>query len=82
VIRRRNSLQQALGDLEAGVLENVAAIVVNRGWWEALAGDVQDSYYKRCAQRGVELRADSRLSPHFVEVIGESEPPLSTERRV
>ncbi len=83
MIERRDCLQDALAEIENGGLADVSAVVVSRTWWDSLSAQEQSYYADCCARRDIELRADDRLSVHFVEVIGGSpEPPLSTERQV
>jgi hypothetical protein len=83
MIARRDSLEQALEDVESGKLTRVSTIVVNLQWWKALAVSAQEGYRRRADRAGVEVRADNALSAHFVEVRGGEEgPPLSTERPV
>lgn len=83
MIKRRTTLEEALGEIESGVLTGVTAIVVNQEWWQHLTSTVQSGYRRRCTRSGVDLRADDALSRHFVELASDSrEPPLSTERRV
>ena len=83
MITRRTTLEEALGEIESGVLTGVTAIVVNREWWQHLPSTTQSEYRRRCTQSRVHLRADDALSRHFVELASDSrEPPLNTERRV
>ena len=81
MIRRRDTLEQVLSEVEAHVLTDVSTVVVCRDWWEKLSSTEQDAYRHRSEQVGIDLRADDWLSSHFVEVRGEDEGPgLSTER--
>jgi hypothetical protein len=80
--RRSQSLTEALADLDAGTLANVARIVVSEDWWEALSDGERSTYTRRCADRGITLSTDDRISRHFVELVGRNDPPLSSERRV
>ncbi len=83
MIKRRTTLEEALGEIESGMLTGVTAIVVNQDWWKKLTSTVQGGFRRRCTRTGVDLRADDALSRHFVELASESrELPLSTERRV
>lgn len=83
MIRRCDSLKQALSELEDGALDDVTTIVVNRGWWDTLSSDTQQDFQRRCVGRSIELRADHGVPRHFVELIGgPARPPLSSERRV
>lgn len=75
---RRNSLSQALDEIESGALA-ARTVVVSRRAWDALSRPEQDTYRRRAARLGVELRADELMSSHFVEVREQDEPPLSTE---
>jgi hypothetical protein len=81
VIIRRDTLEQALGDVESGTLTGASSIVVSRNWWDHLSTSEQDAYRRRAERAAVELRADEAMSGHFVEVRGGDEgSPLSTER--
>jgi hypothetical protein len=81
MIARRDSLAQALRDVEARELRGVSTIVVNEPWWESLSLNEQSAYRSRAQRAQVELRVDEAISRHFVEVRGGDEgPPLSTER--
>lgn len=83
MIRRRTTLQEALQEIESGVLDGVTAIVVNGEWWQSLTATTQSEYRRRCEKLRVVLRADANLSRHFVELASDvREPPLSSERRV
>lgn len=83
MIKRRTTLQEALQEIESGVLEGVTAIVVNGEWWQTLTATTQSEYRRRCEKLRVVLRADANISRHFVELASDAqEPPLSTERRV
>lgn len=83
MIKRRTTLEEALGEIESGVLTGVTAIVVNQEWWQQLPSTTQGEFRRRCTRNGVDLRADDALSRHFVELASDSrEVPLSTERRV
>ena len=83
MIRRRTTLEEALGEIHAGELTGVTAIVVNREWWDGLPVGAQAVFRRQCERYGVVLRADEALSRHFVELASDrGEPPLSTERRV
>ena len=81
MIRRRDSLAVTLHEIETGDLENVAVVVVSKGWWNELMVSEQRAFRQRCADRGVVLRTDDRISRHFVELgsTGE-ESQLSSER--
>jgi hypothetical protein len=83
MIKRRTTLSDALHEIESGVLDGVTAIVVNSEWWQLQSRQQQAEYRDRCEKHRVQLRADSALSRHFVELASDSrEPPLSTERHV
>lgn len=83
MVARRDNLAQALGEIEAQALNGCTAVVVNREWWDGLPVKEQEAYRLRAERAGVQLRADARLSSHYVEVRGaEEEPPLSSERPV
>jgi len=80
MIVRRDTLAQALDELETGALTGASVVVVSRAWWEALSAGERDAYRTRAGQAGIALRADDAMTSHFVEVRGGStEPPLSTE---
>jgi hypothetical protein len=81
MITRRDDLDQALGEVEGKALSGVTTIVVSDRWWNALSPKERESYQTRAERAAVELRADGRLSSHYVELRGDDEgPPLSTER--
>ena len=83
MIIRRTSLPQALKELESGTLAGVSTLIVSRRWWDTLSLGERSTFRNRAGEAGVELRADSAMSGHYVEARGgESGPPLSTERRV
>lgn len=83
MIKRRTTLEEALDEIESGILGGVTAIVVNLDWWQELSHKSQGDYRQRCSRSGLDLRADSALSRHFVELASDpGEPPLSTEQRV
>ena len=79
MIARRDTLSQALEDVEAGALVG-ASTIVSRSSWDALSAKERDAYRARAEQIGIELSADEAISCHFVEVRGGADaPPLSTE---
>ena len=81
MISRHDDLEQALSALETGALRGATTIILNREWWAGLTGKEQDAYRLRAEQTGVDLRADSALSSHYVEVRGsEDGSSLSTEQ--
>jgi hypothetical protein len=81
MIARRNSLADALRDIETRKLTEVSTIVVSHAWWEGLSSNEQSAYRSRAQRAEVELRVDEAISKHFVEVRGADEgPALSTER--
>ncbi len=81
MITRRESLTQALDDLEAGTLAGVSTLVVSRQWWDSLSMRERSSFRKRAGKVGVNLWADAVMSAHFVEARdNDAGPPLSTER--
>ena len=83
MIQRRTTLEEALDEIETGALSGVTAIVVNRDWWQRLTETAQSNFRRRCVQLDLQLRADSIISRHFVELASDPrEPPLSTEQRV
>jgi hypothetical protein len=83
LITRRDDLEEALGEVEAGRLAGASTIVVNLEWWTALSVAAQEAYRLRADRVRIELVADDALSSHYVEVRGVDEgPPLSTERPV
>jgi hypothetical protein len=80
MITRRDTLEQALREVEAKALSGVATIVVSGRWWNGLSAKEREAYRSRAERIVIELRADERLSSHFVELRGDEEgPPLSTE---
>ena len=80
MIGLRDTLEQALNDVESRALTGVSTIVVSRPWWDGLSIKEQSGYRSRAGQAGIELRVDEAISSHFVEVRGGDEgPPLQTE---
>jgi len=79
---RRDSLDSALLEIERGDLARVSSIVFGRAWWEQLSRAEQTGFRKRAKEARVNLRSDSLLGNHFVEVRGPSRDDigLSTER--
>ncbi len=82
MITQRESLTQALDELEAGTLAGISTLIVSRRWWSRLSVPERNAFRVRADRIGIELRADSAMSTHFVELRGDdSGPPLSTEGR-
>lgn len=79
---RRDSLDAALVEIEHGTLTGTSSIVFGRAWWETLDPDQRATFRRRAKTARVNLRSDSMLGTHFVEVRGQSpgEAGLSTER--
>jgi hypothetical protein len=67
---RRDTLVQALNDLETGGLANAKTIIVSRGWWESLSTSEQTTFHARAERAGVTLNVDDQMSAHYVEVRG------------
>ncbi len=83
MIVRRESLTQALDDLEAGTLAGISTVIVSRRWWDTLSLRERSTFRSRASRAGVTLRADTAMSGHFVEARDSGDgPPLSTERLV
>ncbi len=81
MITRRDTLEQALSEVEAKALRGASAVVVSRRWWDDLSIAERDTYRRRADRAAIEIRADDEISSHFVEVrCGDEEPPLSSER--
>jgi hypothetical protein len=81
MIARRDNLDQALGEVEATQLCGVTTIVVSERWWNGLSVKEREAFQSRAERAAIELRADGRISSHFVEIRGGKEgPPLSSER--
>jgi hypothetical protein len=68
VIARRDSLTQALADIEAGTLAGASTIVMSSDWWHQTPAQEQDRYRARAERAGVRLHADASMSRHFVEI--------------
>ncbi|HEU4994403.1 MAG TPA: response regulator [Gemmatimonadaceae bacterium] len=80
---RRDSLDAALGELEGSTAaQGITTIVFGRAWWEGLSPVQQTTFRRRAKRAHVNLRSDSMLGSHFVEVRGKSrtDQGLSTER--
>jgi len=83
LIARRDTLSQALDELEAGALAGASIIVVSRDAWDALSAHEREAYLTRAERIGIELSADEAMSSHFVELRGgDDAPPLSTEHHM
>jgi hypothetical protein len=83
MIARRDTLSQALDELEAGALAGASIIVVSRHAWDALSAHEREAYLTRAERIGIELSADEAMSSHFVELRGgDDAPPLSTEHHM
>lgn len=83
MITRRDSLAEALVEIEAERLGGASTIVVNLQWWTGLSVAEQEAYRLRADRARIALVADDALSSHYVEVRGPDEgPPGSTERPV
>lgn len=81
MIKRRDSLAQALRDVEGRALSDASVIVVSQPWWDSLSVNERNAYQHQAERAKVELRVDQHLSRHFVEIRGgEDGPPLSSER--
>jgi hypothetical protein len=81
MIVRRDSLTQALSEVESQSLRGASIIVVSRPWWDGLSASEQSGFRSRAERSAIELSLDHAISSHFVEVRGSDEgPPLSTER--
>lgn len=79
---RRDSLDLALKEIEGGALAETTTIVFGRAWWDELSVDQRKRFRSRARKAGVNLRSDSMLTNHFVEVRGTTRDSvgLSTER--
>ena len=79
---RRDSLDTALKELEGGGLSDTSTVVFSRSWWDSLEADDRQRFRARAKKCGINLRSDSMLGNHFVEVRGASRSDigLSTER--
>jgi hypothetical protein len=81
MIERRDSLAEALRDVEARTVSDVSTIVVSQPWWDSLSVNERNGFQNRAERAKVALRVDQYLSRHFVEIRGgEDGPPLSSER--
>lgn len=82
LIDRRDSLDQALGQVERGAISDVSCIVFGRSWWEGIPREHQRRFRQRARAIHVSLRSDSRMANHFVEVRRRerTDVGLSTER--
>ena len=82
VIMRRDSLDVALKEIEVGTLARCSSIIFGRQWWEALPETQRRAFRRRAKDARVNLRSDSMLGNHFVEVRGPARDDigLSTER--
>jgi hypothetical protein len=77
---RRDTLSQAIEELETGGLAGAATIVVSGEWWNSLSTAEQTALRTRADRVGVVLNVDDKMSPHYVEVRGGSgDDRLSSE---
>jgi hypothetical protein len=80
---RRDTLVQALNDVETGGLPNAEIIIVSRIWWESQSISEQTTFRARAERAGVTLNVDDQLSAHYVEVRGgPGDQPLSGEHPI
>jgi hypothetical protein len=80
---RRDTLVQALHDLETGDLPNAETVIVSRHWWESLSISEQTAFRTRAERDGVTLSVDDQLSEHYVEVRGgPGDQPLTSEHPI
>lgn len=81
-IVRRDSLDAALAEVEAGKLGDTSSIVFGRAWWQELPKSQQSAFRRRAKQARVSLRSDSLMKSHFVEIRGaaRSDVGLSSEQ--
>ena len=79
---RRDSLDAALTEMETGGAHKTATIVFGRAWWDEQSEVVRKGFRSRARKAGVNLRSDSMLTNHFVELRGGQRDAvgLSTER--
>lgn len=73
---RRESLEDALRDIERGTLAERSCIVFGREWWQSLSSAERMSYRRRAKSLHVSLRSDSDIGEHYVEVRGRYRPDL------
>lgn len=81
-IVRRDSLDAALAEVEAGQLTGTSSIVFGRLWWQELPKAQQSAFRRRARQARISLRSDSLMKHHFVEIRGRQREDvgLSSER--
>lgn len=79
---KRESLDTALLEIEAGGLTETSTIVFGRAWWEDVSEAERKRFRTRARKAKINLRSDSMLSNHFVEVRGllRDGVGMSTER--
>lgn len=76
-ISRRETLDQALGEIERGDLRDAASIVFCVVWWKELTSAQRNGYRQRARRARVTLRSDRLMNRHFVEVRARSRSPKS-----
>ena len=81
-ITRRSSLEEAMQEIERGELADTSTIVFGRVWWNTLSSQERQAFRTRARKAHVNLRSDSILGNHFVEVRGATRDGigLSTEQ--
>lgn len=76
-LMRRDSLNDALNDIEDGHLSESSCIIFGRKWWQSLSSGERMSYRSRAKAVRVSLRSDSQMANHYVEVRGKYRSDLS-----
>ena len=80
MIARRDTLADALTDIEVGTIAGASTVIVSRDWWDRVSPHEQDLFRERADRAGVQLHADDEMSGHFVEVRSDDiGPSLSSE---
>lgn len=69
-ISRRDTLDQALGDIERDGQNGTLSIVFGAVWWNELTIAQRNAYRQRAIRARVGLRSDRLMNRHFVEVHG------------
>lgn len=67
-VRRRDSLERALREIEGSTDRQAVSIIVGRTWWNQLPSAEQSAFRKRVKKVGARLLANTRLTDHAVEL--------------